>query len=226
MRRSLPTCPSAPSHPHRQRREGGWAGVAFSRAQPWAVACARGCARDITLFDGAGARVRTMHTVSQPYALTFLPEGGHSCCGGGSVLAAAEGHVVSGGSEAQGGGRAPRRVGRPMRARRPALSRRQLALEPAAGRAAQTPRQRPPRRAPGGPENHAFAPTPTPPRPQHPRQVSIWDARAGERGGCMQRVAAATAGSPLYTLAWCSGSGGLLGAAGAERAVQMVDPRR
>jgi hypothetical protein len=59
----------------------------------------------------------------------------------------------------------------------------------------------------------------------HP-QVSIWDARAGERGGCVHRTGVATAGSPLYALAWCGAQGGLLGAAGAERAVQMVDPRR
>jgi hypothetical protein len=71
-------------------------------ARPAVLACARGCARDITLYEGA-ARLRTMRTVTQPYALAFLPEGGHSCGGGGDVLAAAEGHVV--------GGRAPDAVG-------------------------------------------------------------------------------------------------------------------
>jgi len=79
--------------PHNPLREGGWAGAAFSHAHPSMLACARSCARDITLFDGA-VRQRTLHTVTQPYALAFLGEG-HDCSGGGDVLAATEGHVVS-----------------------------------------------------------------------------------------------------------------------------------
>lgn len=42
----------------------------------------------------------------------------------------------------------------------------------------------------------------------------------------MQRLLAAPTGSPLYALAWTGAQGGLLGAAGAERAVQLIDPRR
>jgi hypothetical protein len=74
-------------------REGGWAGVAFSHARPSLLACARACARDVSLFDGA-ALARTLRTATQPYAVAFLPAGAHGG-GGGDVLAAAEGHIVS-----------------------------------------------------------------------------------------------------------------------------------
>eukprot|EP00775_Hariotina_reticulata_P009762 gene9762-9919_t len=57
--------------------------------------------------------------------------------------------------------------------------------------------------------------------------ISIWDIRAsGSGGGCMQRVATSTAGSPLYTVEWCPAQGGLLGSAGAERSVYMTDMRK
>ncbi|GBF88506.1 hypothetical protein Rsub_01219 [Raphidocelis subcapitata] len=127
-------------------REGGWAGAAFSHARPSLLAVARGCARDLTLYDGA-RRLRTMRAATQPYALAFLPAGAHS--GGGDALALAEGNAVS-----------------------------------------------------------------------------VWDVRAGERGGCVQRLLVAPTGSPLYALAWSGAQGGLLGAAGSERAVQLIDPRR
>jgi len=42
----------------------------------------------------------------------------------------------------------------------------------------------------------------------------------------VHRMPAANPGIPLYSLAWCTAQGGLLGAAGAERAVQLIDPRR
>lgn len=57
-------------------------------------------------------------------------------------------------------------------------------------------------------------------------QLSVWDVRQGEKGGLVQRMALASGGSPIYALAWSGASGGLLGAAGAERAVQVVDPRK
>jgi hypothetical protein len=42
--------------------------------------------------------------------------------------------------------------------------------------------------------------------------VSLWDARAaGAAGGCVQRLATATVGQPLYALDWCAAQGGLLG---------------
>ncbi|KIY98625.1 hypothetical protein MNEG_9338 [Monoraphidium neglectum] len=149
--------------------EGGWAGVAFSRAGPLALAAARGFARDVAVYEGA-ARVRTLRASAQPYAIEFLPAG--LAGGGAAALALAETHVVRAPGPASG---------------------------PALGLRASRRR--------GG-------------------AVSIWDVRAGERGGCVQRVAAAAPGSPLYALGWCEAQGGLLGAAGAERAVQMIDPRR
>jgi hypothetical protein len=180
------------TRPPRARREGGWAGVAFSRSSASALAAARGCARDFAVYDGA-ARVRTLHTVTQPYALTWLPEG-H----GLSVLALAEMHVV-----------------RRVRVHAFTLRRRQgpLLLKPLRVLSRCT-----------ACSHHAIVAQVSLP-PSH-LQVSIWDVRAGERGGCMQRVSACPPGSPLYALDWCSAQGGLLGAAGAERAVQMIDPRR
>jgi hypothetical protein len=57
-------------------------------------------------------------------------------------------------------------------------------------------------------------------------QVVLYDLRAGERGGVVQRIALAAPGQPLYTQDWCSAQGGLLGAAGAERCVNLVEPRK
>ncbi|KAF6263465.1 hypothetical protein COO60DRAFT_411654 [Scenedesmus sp. NREL 46B-D3] len=57
--------------------------------------------------------------------------------------------------------------------------------------------------------------------------VSLWDARAaGAAGGCVQRLATATVGQPLYALDWCAAQGGLLGSAGAERSVFITEPRK
>ena len=108
-------------------REGGWAGAALSAQRPGALAVARAAARDITLFE-SGACVRTLRTVSQPYALAYLGEG-HQGCGGGDALAAAEGHVVhAAGARGGGGGRGRRAAGPPTRGRavstRPAPPRR------------------------------------------------------------------------------------------------------
>lgn len=91
---SPPACHPLP------RREGGWAGAAFSDMRPSLLAVARGCARDVTLYDGA-RRLRTMRTSTQPYALAFLAPGHHS--GGGDALALAEGDAVSRQAGAWGG---------------------------------------------------------------------------------------------------------------------------
>ncbi|WIA36868.1 hypothetical protein OEZ86_008119 [Tetradesmus obliquus] len=57
--------------------------------------------------------------------------------------------------------------------------------------------------------------------------VSLWDARAaGAAGGCVQRLATATVGQPLYALDWCGAQGGLLGSAGAERSLFLTEPRK
>lgn len=57
-------------------------------------------------------------------------------------------------------------------------------------------------------------------------QVSLWDVRAAERGGCVARIACSQQGCNLYTTAWCRAEGGLLGAAGAERSVSLLEPRK
>lgn len=58
-----------------------------------------------------------------------------------------------------------------------------------------------------------------------PKQVSLWDVRAGESGGCVERMGLAL-GCPLYALEWCAAEGGLLGMAGADRAVTLMEPRK
>ncbi len=57
-------------------------------------------------------------------------------------------------------------------------------------------------------------------------QVSLWDARAGEAGGLVQRVVVGAPGSALYCLGWCPAQQGLLGAAGSERSLQLIEPRK
>ncbi|KAF5841542.1 hypothetical protein DUNSADRAFT_12470 [Dunaliella salina] len=64
------------------------------------------------------------------------------------------------------------------------------------------------------------------PLPAHCLQVSLWDVRQGARGGLIQRTSVAPGGSPVFDLAWCKAQGGLLGAAGAERAVTLLEPRK
>lgn len=57
-------------------------------------------------------------------------------------------------------------------------------------------------------------------------QVSLWDVRQGERAGAVQRLSVAGGGSKVLSLAWCTSEGGLLGAAGEERSVTLLDPRK
>lgn len=57
--------------------------------------------------------------------------------------------------------------------------------------------------------------------------ISLWDARVGgSSSGCVQRLATASIGNPLYSLDWCTAQGGLLGSAGAERSVVLTEPRK
>ena len=56
-------------------------------------------------------------------------------------------------------------------------------------------------------------------------QISLWDLRQGEGGGCVQRLSVAQ-GCPVYSLQWCAAEGGLLGCAGADRAVSLFEPRK
>ncbi|KAJ9524611.1 hypothetical protein QJQ45_024203, partial [Haematococcus lacustris] len=75
-------------------------------------------------------------------------------------------------------------------------------------------------------------------------QLSLWDVRAGEQGGLVQRLPVAPGGCPVYSLAWVpphplpapqlggegpeaarGAGGGLLALAGADRSVVMLEPR-
>eukprot|EP00899_Mesostigma_viride_P010059 jgi/Mesvir1/19054/Mv12816-RA.1 len=60
--------------------------------------------------------------------------------------------------------------------------------------------------------------------------LSIWDCRAGERGGCVQRLINAWGGGSLYCISPmpCGGGGdaGLVAVAGTERCVTVYDTRR
>lgn len=53
-------------------------------------------------------------------------------------------------------------------------------------------------------------------------QLSIWDLRQAERGGCVQRMLGAFTGDSLNAIA-CS-SEGLVAVGGAERVVMVMDP--
>ncbi|CAI5500403.1 unnamed protein product [Closterium sp. Naga37s-1] len=62
-------------------------------------------------------------------------------------------------------------------------------------------------------------------------QLSIWDERAAENGGCIQRITVSPAAEPLYALASTIGSGtgsvtGLVAVGGAERTVAVYDVRK
>ncbi|CAI5496387.1 unnamed protein product [Closterium sp. Naga37s-1] len=62
-------------------------------------------------------------------------------------------------------------------------------------------------------------------------QLSIWDERAAENGGCIQRITVSPAAEPLYALASTVGSGtgsvtGLVAVGGAERTVAVYDVRK
>lgn len=70
-------------------------------------------------------------------------------------------------------------------------------------------------------------PSPFPNQPTHTTaQVSLWDARASEAGGLVERLSIGGPGSAVHCLDWCAAQGGLLGAAGVERSVFMIDPRK
>jgi hypothetical protein len=57
--------------------------------------------------------------------------------------------------------------------------------------------------------------------------VALWDLRAGERGGCVQRINAFNGGSPVYAMACiASGESHLLALTGAERSVVCLEPRK
>jgi hypothetical protein len=63
--------------------------------------------------------------------------------------------------------------------------------------------------------------------PLHSPQVTIYDARVSESGGVVARISnAASPAQPLYCQAWCPAQGGLLGVAGAERSVTVLEPRK
>ncbi|CAM6083889.1 unnamed protein product [Calypogeia fissa] len=53
-------------------------------------------------------------------------------------------------------------------------------------------------------------------------QISIWDLRASEKGGFVQRILGAYSGGSLYAV--CSSPTGLLATGGAERTVLVFDP--
>ncbi len=57
-------------------------------------------------------------------------------------------------------------------------------------------------------------------------QVSVWDARAGGSAGLVARVPLGLHGGPMYAVRWCGAGGGLLGAAGSDRSLYMVEPRK
>ncbi|GLC56982.1 hypothetical protein PLESTB_001170200 [Pleodorina starrii] len=70
-------------------------------------------------------------------------------------------------------------------------------------------------------------------------QLSLWDVRQGERGGCTQRLGVFGGGSPVFSLNWVAsprqhsgggggggGCGGMLAATGWERSVVMLEPRK
>ncbi|CAI5535532.1 unnamed protein product [Closterium sp. Naga37s-1] len=58
-------------------------------------------------------------------------------------------------------------------------------------------------------------------------QLSIWDERSSENGGCIQRITVSPAAEPLYALASTVGSGtGLVAVGGAERTVAVYDVRK
>ncbi len=52
-------------------------------------------------------------------------------------------------------------------------------------------------------------------------QVSIWDIRQGERGGCVHRLFGTSSGEPLYAIS--SSSDGLVATGGAERSIVVYD---
>ncbi|KAH7387429.1 hypothetical protein KP509_16G022600 [Ceratopteris richardii] len=56
-------------------------------------------------------------------------------------------------------------------------------------------------------------------------QISIWDLRAHENGGCIQRILGSSTMEPLYAVCGSPDSN-LLGAGGAERTAMIIDKRK
>ncbi|KAJ7538039.1 hypothetical protein O6H91_11G032300 [Diphasiastrum complanatum] len=52
-------------------------------------------------------------------------------------------------------------------------------------------------------------------------QLSIWDLRAGERNGCVQRILGTLSGESLYAV--CSSSDGMVGTGGSDRSITVFD---
>jgi hypothetical protein len=156
----------------------GWAGVCFNHSAPNTVAVARHFAKTLDVFDG-DRRVRTMHTLLNPYAVTFVPANSKS-----------SGSKSGGGSKSGEG---------------------------------------------GGPGEGLLAVA-------EGNQLSLWDVRQSERGGCVRRMTLSNRGQPLYTIAagtshGAEGGGGvqiskmrggepIIAAAGAERGVHVLDADR
>lgn len=211
------------------------------------TAVARHFARDVLLYQGARC-VRTLHTVQAPTALHYLPQLPNSNT---NLLALAEEHQVRV-RHAAGPGRAPVRVH--VRAcvfvsvcARAACCYTHEHSERGVGARHAMPawvvRVRPGRACGQSTQSRAMCgsahpvapprcmPRPAPPIPDPcpvltwPPQVSLWDVRAGEAGGCVERIPMAL-GCPLYALDWCGAEGGLLGTAGADRAVTLLEPRK
>lgn len=55
-------------------------------------------------------------------------------------------------------------------------------------------------------------------------QISVWDLRASENGGCVQRLFGSSSLDPLYAV--CSSSNGFLGTGGAERCAVVFDTKK
>lgn len=76
----------------------GWAGVCFDHAAPSSVAVARHFAKTVDVYDG-DRRVRTMHTLLNPYSVSYVPPTGgipgFKGDGSGPLIAVAEGNTLS-----------------------------------------------------------------------------------------------------------------------------------
>eukprot|EP00884_Botryococcus_braunii_P013045 jgi/Botrbrau1/21741/Bobra.43_1s0135.1 len=56
-------------------------------------------------------------------------------------------------------------------------------------------------------------------------QVSVWDGRAAEKGGCVERLSSSSSSSPFYCVT-SDDTGAILGAAGGDRGVCLWDARK
>ncbi|PNH12987.1 hypothetical protein TSOC_000053 [Tetrabaena socialis] len=61
-------------------------------------------------------------------------------------------------------------------------------------------------------------------------QVTLWDVRQGEQGGCVQRLGVYGGGSSVLAMSWVAAAGqpggGMLACTGAERSVVVLEPRK